>query len=187
MGFVRLLALTLLIAANARAAELAGVTMPDAEDAGGTHLVLNGVALRTYSILQFRVYVAGLYLPSRSANPASILGAAQPVMLRFVFLRDVGADAARRSWQDSLAASCRAPCQLPPDEVNRFLAGIPPVHKGDVSTMLFTGSRMEIAMNGRMAGEIPDPAFARVILSTFIGDHPTADNVKRGLLGQSAS
>ena len=50
----------------ANAAQLAGVWLPDDREVVGTHLVLNGIALRTYSILHVRVYVAGLYLERRS-------------------------------------------------------------------------------------------------------------------------
>ncbi len=173
----------LLIGTASYGAEVAGIAMPDVQDTAGAHLVLNGLAVRTYSFLGVRIYVAGLYMPSRTSDPNTIMSSTQPRLLRFVFMRDVEADAARKSWRESLDASCRPPCSLPPDGVARFIAGVPAVRKGDVSEFLFTGHSLSITLNGQSLGTINDPAFSRVILSTFIGDHPTAMDVKKGLLG----
>ena len=89
------------------AAELDGVVMPDTEDVAGHHLVLNGLGLRTYSILRVHVYVAGLYLERRSSDPNAILASSQPKLLRFVFLRDVDAEDARQSWREALDLGSR--------------------------------------------------------------------------------
>jgi hypothetical protein len=171
--------------AAASAAQLDGVTMPDIQDEAGTHLVLNGLALRTYSFLRVRIYVAGLYLEQRSSDADAILNSAQPKLLRFVFTRDVDADAARKSWRESFDMNCPAPCRLPADSIQRFLDGIPAMRKGDTSTFLFTPTGMDAKMNGRLIGRVPNMDFVKVILATFIGPHPTSAAVKRGLLGET--
>ncbi len=165
------------------AAELDGVVMPDKQDVAGYHFVLNGLALRTYSVLRVHVYVAGLYLERRTIDPNVILGSSQPKLLRFVFVRDVDAEAARKSWREALDRNCPAPCPLPPDNIARFLAAIPSVHNGDVHTLLFTAQGVEFFINGRSAGHIANPAFKQVILYTFLGPNPTSEEVKAGLLG----
>ena len=169
--------------AMAAAAELDGVVMPDKQDVAGYHFILNGLALRTYSILRVHVYVAGLYLERRTVDPNAILGSSQPKLLRFVFVRDVDAEDARKSWREALDRNCPAPCSLPADSIARFLAAIPSVHNGDVNTLLFTGRGVEFFINGRSAGHIANPDFRQVILSTFIGPNPTSEEVKAGLLG----
>jgi len=171
------------LTAMAGAAELDGVVMSDTEDVAGHHLVLNGLGLRTYSILRVHVYVAGLYLERRSADPNVILGSNQAKLLRFVFLRDVDAEDARESWREALDRNCPAPCRLPADNVARFLAAIPSVHKGDTNTLLFTARGVEFFINGRPVGHIANPDFKQVILSTFIGPRPTSAEIKEGLLG----
>ena len=70
--------------AMAAAAELDGVVMPDKQDVAGYHLVLNGLGLRTYSILRVHIYVAGLYLERRTIDPNAILSSSQPKLLRFL-------------------------------------------------------------------------------------------------------
>ena len=183
--FTRLLpALCFLAGFPAAAATLSGVAMPDTLDAAGAHLVLNGMALRTYSILGLRIYVAGLYLDHRSSDADQIMASPSPKLLRFTFVRDVGQAAARRSWHESLQNSCRPPCQLPPEAVDRFLGAVPGMHAGDTSEFLFTGSALDVSMNGHLLGHVDDPLFMRVILTSFIGAHPTVPEVKRALLDE---
>jgi hypothetical protein len=185
LKFAFYIALVVLTSSAATAAELDGVTLPDVQEAAGTRLVLNGLALRTYSFLRVRIYVAGLYLERRTTDADAILNSNQPKLLHFVFTRDVDADAARKSWRESFDKNCPAPCSVPPGAIERFLAGIPPMHKGDTSTFVFTAKGLDALMNGRLVGQIPNPEFMRVILATFIGTHPTSAAVKRGLLGES--
>jgi hypothetical protein len=173
----------LLFAHLATAAELGGVGMPTAENVPGARLALNGLALRTYSLLKVRIYVAGLYLAQRSSDANAILNSTQPKLLRFAFLRDVDAEAARKSWAEAFQRSCSMPCRLPAETIGRFLAAVPSVREGETSTLLFTDRGVDFLMNDRLMGRVNDNEFARVVLATFIGQHPTSDEVKAGLLG----
>jgi hypothetical protein len=65
----------------------------------------------------------------------------------------------------------------------RFLAALPSIHKGDTVIFLFTVQGLEVFINGRLVGRIPDPDFVKVILASFIGPNPTSADVKRELLG----
>jgi hypothetical protein len=185
-GLLRFLLSALLLfahTATAPAAELDGVAMPDLQDVAGAHLVLNGVALRTYSIIRIRIYVAGLYLEQRSSDATEILRSIQPKLLRFAFLRNVDADTARHSWRAALDRTCVAPCHLSTDSIARFLAAVPSVRQGDISMLLFTAQGMDFLMNGHLMGRVTDPEFANIILATFIGQHPTSEELKAALLG----
>jgi hypothetical protein len=87
-----LLSICLVMALSpARAAELQGVSMPDQQDVAGIPLILNGIGLRTYSILCIRIYVAGLYLERPNHDVQATLNSPQVKLLRFTFLRDVDA------------------------------------------------------------------------------------------------
>jgi|SRR5271166_368761 len=167
----------------ARAAELEGVSMPDARVADGVPMRLNGIGLRTFSILGIRIYVAGLYLERRSDNPDAILHSPDRKLLDIRFLRDVGAEDARQAWKDAFEQNCKAPCYLDPRDVERFLAALPSVHRGDESTLLFTTRGVAVTFNGRPMGDIADPHFAEIMLGTFIGSEPPTPRLKRELLG----
>ena len=164
-------------------ADLDGVAMPDARMVDGTPMRLNGIGLRTFSIVGIRVYVAGLYLERRSDNAESILHSPEKKLLDIHFLRDVDAEDARNAWRDGFEQNCRAPCYLEPRDVQRFLAAVPSMHKGDATTLLFTSKGVHVTCNGRPMGEIADPHFAETILATFIGPEPPTPRLKRELLG----
>jgi Chalcone isomerase-like len=168
---------------GAHAADLDGISMPDMRVVDGTQMRLNGIGLRTFSVLGIRIYVAGLYLERRSDNPDAILHSSGTKLLDIRFLRDVDAEDARKAWQESFEMNCRAPCHLDPSDVQRFLAAVPSVHKGDDSTLLFSSKGVHVTLNGRLMGDIADPHFAELMLSTFIGPVPPTPRLKRELLG----
>jgi hypothetical protein len=161
-----------------------GVQIPDSQDVAGSHLVLNGVGTRTYSFLRIALYVAGLYLEHRTSDPNAIINSSDPKLVLFVFTRDIDADRARKSWQESFDENCHAPCSLAPGSVDKFLAGVPSVRKGDSSRFLFTADGLQITMNGKVLGQIHDQTFMHVVMATFIGPHPSSPSVRNALLGQ---
>ena len=172
-----------LAAAPAAAAQLEGIRLPDVRDVAGTRLVLNGIALRTYSILRIRIYVAGLYLEHRSSNAEAILDAPDTKLLEFHFLRDIQPEAEQKAWRRGFAQNCTAPCRLDPQEVARFLAALPTVRAGDVSDFLFTRQGLVVTFNGQPRGTITDQIFAHAVLASFLGPAPPTPRVKRELLG----
>src|SRR5690349_1736464 len=89
-----------LAAVNAGAATVAGVKMEDTTTVGGQTLVLNGAALRKK--LFIKVYVGGLYLPSKQNNAAAILAADAPrrQVLQFIYEVDKGKMA--EAWEEGL-------------------------------------------------------------------------------------
>jgi Chalcone isomerase-like len=165
------------------AADLNGVAMPDTRMADGTQMQLNGIGLRTYSVLRIPIYVAGLYLERRSDNPDAIIHSTETKLLDIRFLRDVDAEAARKAWLDGFEGNCKKPCSLDPRDVQRFLAAVPAVHNGDETTLLFTQSGVGVRLNGQSVGAITDPHFAEIMLATFIGVEPPTPRLKRQLLG----
>ena len=167
----------------AHASDLEGVSMPDARVVDGTQMRLNGIGLRTFSALGIRIYVAGLYLERRNGDPETILHSPERKLLDIRFLRDVDAEDARKAWQESFEQNCKAPCSLDPRDMQRFLAAVPSVRKGDDSTLHFTSKGVHVTFNGRPMGDIADPHFAELMLATFIGAVPPTPRLKRELLG----
>ena len=119
----------------------------------------------------------------RSDDAETILHSPQWKLLHIRFLRDVDVEDARKAWRDGLEQNCKNPCHLDEGGVRKFLAALPPIHKGDESAMLFTSNGVDVTFNGKPMGEIPDSQFAEVILATFIGAEPATPRLKRELLG----
>jgi len=114
--------------------------MPDIRVVDGARLRLNGMGLRTFSILGIHIYVAGLYLEHRSDNPDSILhltgtqGARYPVSPR----RRCGAGPVSMEGRLPRRPAGLPECYVDPKDIERFLESLPPIQKGDETTMIFT-------------------------------------------------
>lgn len=172
-----------LTASAAGAAELGGVTMPDSVTLAGATLRLNGIGLRTYSLLHIEIYIAGLYLQNPTRDADAILNSPEKKLLVFHFLRDVDAEEARKSWSEGFEGNCRLPCRLNQADLQRFLAAVPAVRAGENSTLTFLPGHLTITVDGKLAGTITDPTFARAVLATIIGPDPPTERLKRELLG----
>src|SRR5215472_15511440 len=86
-----------------RAAEVAGVKLDDSMTVSGTQLVLNGAGIRTK--LGAKVYVAGLYLPAKSADADSIINGTGPRKMKLVMKRGVGADTMWGAFREGIEAN----------------------------------------------------------------------------------
>lgn len=173
----------LLAAPRAQAAELDGIQMPNQAYVDDTRLALNGLALRTATMLNLHVYVVGLYLTQPSHDADAIIASSTPKLLRFVFKRDVDVDKVRDSWRKSLERNCQAPCSLPEAEVAQFLSRVPAMHAGDVVEVLFTAQGVTFSVNGHPLGEVTDPTLCRVILLGYIGPDASPRLVRDAILG----
>jgi Chalcone isomerase-like len=177
-----LFAIVLPVCCVARAAELDGVQLPNAVEADGRTLQLNGYGLRTYSVLGIHIYVAALYLQYPSTDPEQILRSPGTKLMVVRFERNISADDARKSWRDGLANNCQAPCQLNPADVAQFLAEIPAMHAGDNYSLLFTSHGATVSVSGQQVGVVSQPEFAEAMLATFLGPRPASPKLKQELL-----
>ncbi|XXJ19524.1 chalcone isomerase family protein [Desulfovibrio caledoniensis] len=177
------LLLTLLCLPPARAAELAGVTLPDSVEVGAQKLALNGIALREKFIID--VYVAGLYLTEKSSDPEVILRKETPRMMVMRFVRDVDAKAIREAWIDGLEANVE---NITPelrdkfDQLNDMMADIKDGQEMGFTYDPATGTDVMVA--GQPKGGIPGKDFADAILATWIGPKPgPGKTFKQQILG----
>ena len=180
----RALIALLVLAGTARAGTLAGVTMPDTIDVAGTHLVLNGMGLRTATFLHVKVYVAGLYVPRVTSNPQAILAANAPRALVLRFVRGVGRGDIVKAWNEGFAKNATVPRAQLQREIAQLDAWMPDFSKGD--TLAFTivpGQGVAVDINGARKGVIAGDAFAQSLLAIWLGPHPPNGELKRGLLG----
>jgi hypothetical protein len=166
----------------AHAAQLGNVRVPDTLRVDGKALHLNGYGLRTYSILGIHIYVASLYLEHLSTNPEEIIRSPETKLLTVRFEHNVSADQARNAWREGLENNCKAPCQLDPQDVQRFLAVVPAMHVGDNYSLLFNQNGATVTVSGRRIGTISSPQFAQAMLATFLGPDPASSSLKQELL-----
>lgn len=175
-------ALVISTSLSGRASELDRFHAPAAVRVGNETLHLNGTGERTYSILGIPIYIACLYLRHLSRDAKEIIQSPETKLLTLRFQHDVDADRARKAWREGLERNCKPPCRLDPGDLNRFLAGVPDIHRNDMYSVLFTQTGATVALNGRRMGTISQPMFAQAMLATFLGPEPASPTLKQGLL-----
>ena len=165
------------------AAQLDGVTFPATAAVGNTTLVLNGIGLRTYSVLAIKVYVAGLYLQQPSHDASAILASGGDKVLLLHFVHDVGVDKIRDAWRKGLLRNCPAPCNIAPERISAFLNSLQAMHAGEDVELVFSPDGVHAYYDQQPAGYISDPDFARLMLTVFLGQNTLVPDLRQGLLG----
>lgn len=175
------------VSAEAQPVEMEGQKFEPTVQVGGQTLNLNGVGLRRRAI--FKVYVAGLYVPQRSTNAATLINdkGARRVSLRM--LRDVDAGSFIDSFNDGLKNNLTEAqlTALKPqmDSLTATLKSIGEAKKGDAINFDYTpegGTR--ISVNGQPRGDpIPGAEFFSAVLRIWLGEKPADESLKKGMLG----
>ncbi len=168
----------------AHAGKLAGVTLPDTVTVAGKPLILNGMGLREATFLKIDVYVAGLYLPRVSSDPAAILASdgAKQLVLRFV--RDVDRDDIVEAWTNGFAGNASVPIAALRPQIARLNAWMPKFADGDTLVFRYApGDGVTVEINGVRKGVIQGADFARSLFAIWLGPKPPTSDLKRGLLG----
>jgi hypothetical protein len=158
--------------------------LPDEWSVDGSKLLLNGAGPREYGFLRIKVYVAGLYLSKRETAADAILDSETPKVMYTRFLRDVSLKDTLSAWDYYFEQNCTGSCTLPKEQIEAFKALVPVTKEGDTQTYLFRADGVELLRNDKSLGIVRGGDFARLLLSTWIGEVPTTPALKKALLGQ---
>jgi hypothetical protein len=172
------------LAAPARAAALAGVTLPDKVDVNGQSLVLNGLGLRTK--LFIKIYVGGLYLPQKEKSAQKILAADAPRQMLLSFIYDVSKKQMCEAWDEGLEATTPNASAEVKKSFTTLCGWMDGVGKGQKLVLTYVpgeGTHVEVA--GKAKGVLPGKPTADAILNTWLSPHavPGKDFTK-AVLGQ---
>ena len=171
----------------AQPVELEGQKFEPTVQVGGQSLNLNGVGLRKRAI--FKVYVAGLYVPQKSTNPATLISdkGARRVSLRM--LRDVDAGSFIDSFNDglknNLSETQLTALKTQIDSLTTTLKSIGEAKKGDTINFDYTpDSGTRISVNRQPRGDpILGADFFSAVLRIWLGEKPADEALKKGMLG----
>lgn len=172
---------------TAHAASMGGVTLPDTYPVGGQTLVLNGMGIRTLTILNVRVYAAGLYVAQRSASGPAVTGAPTPKVVLLQFLHSASKSDIDKHYREGEARNCgHGECDKADEaDFERLIAATPAAGVGDTLTYIVTPRGLRALFNNREIADIPNPDLGQRILAGFIGPTPPSEDLKRHLLGQN--
>ncbi len=169
----------------ARAASLAGITLPDKVDAAGQSLVLDGLGLRSKFFI--KVYVGGLYLTHKEHDAAKVLAEDAPRRMVLSFLYSVKAGQMCDAWKEGLEDnSPHASAEVKKAFTTTLCGYMEDVPKGQTMTFTYLpGQGTAVEVNNKAKGTLPGKPTADAILATWIGPKPgPGEDFKKGVLGQ---
>jgi Chalcone isomerase-like len=174
-------------ASLAQTVELEGVKLEPTVKVGAATLQLNGAGVRTRVV--FKVYVAGLYVPHKSSNAATLLADKGARRVAITMLRGVDADTFVKALNDGLHnnhTDAQLAAMKPQiDALNAILISAGEVKKGDVIHFDYlpdAGTRT--TLNGRaLGGVIASDTFFTAVLRTWLGEKTSDAGLRKGLLG----
>jgi hypothetical protein len=162
-----------------------GVNLPLTISAGGRTLHLNGAALRKKAI--FKVYVAALYVASKSNSADAILADDAPRRMEMHFLRDVDKKKICDAWSDGLKDNTPDASAEVKQQFTQLCEMMDDIK--DDQAFVFTyvpGEGTTVSVAGNEKGKIGDKAFSDAMLRTWIGPKPgPGEGFKKNLLAAS--
>lgn len=174
--------IALLFALNsAWAGSHAGVSLPDSAKAGDTALVLNGMGLREKYMLD--IYVAGLYLESKSSDAQAIIDADEAKQLVMVLKMDLGKDKLSESITEAVAGKGLSAEAM--KGINQIAAWMTDVSEGDKVILEYVpGTGTSLYIRGQKKGTVQGFEVAKGLFAIYLGNPPVTKDLKNGLLGK---
>lgn len=181
--------LLLCVWTTTHAKEIEKVNFPDELLLGNQKLVLNGVGLRTKKkfAMNFKVYVAGLYLPAKNADAAATIASPGSKVLELVFLRAVDRETLQEAWQEGFTKNCKAECESAKDHFKAFNDTMVDVKENSRLKMTFDKDGVAVDIKGgkdNKKAQIVGDSFKKALLAIFIGEDPPTPDLKSGLMGK---
>ena len=169
------------------AKKIENVEFQDVVIVGSQRYVLNGVATRVKKKLgvNFKVYVAALYLPAMSTDSEQIIGSPFPKILELEFLREVDRETLQEAWTEAYEKNCGDDCLAAKGQLKAFNDLMVDVQQASRIKISFERGSVNVDVKGSKSNSamIVGEAFRRVVLAMFIGKNPPTPELKKGLLG----
>ena len=178
--------LLLVVTPATQAVSLSNVVIPEALDADGQSLLLNGWGVRKKLFL--KLYVGALYLPAKSSDAAQILGNDTPVGIRLHILSKlVSAKKMEQAIKEGFAKSTGGNTTAIQQEIDQFLSFFRDnVTEDDIFDIVYTPAKgVHVVLNGRELGVVSGnrAAFRKALFAIWIGEDPVQQDLKDAMLG----
>jgi hypothetical protein len=176
---VRFLAIILFVFASlsTQAMIKAGVSFNDTLTYNKQKLVLNGLGVREATVLNVDVYVAGLYLATKSQDPQQIIDSGEAKVLKMQFVRDVALDKLNQAWDDALKDKGFD------EELKQLKAAGKEYKNKDQMMFTFSPGGATFFVNNEKKATFKNPLFGKALLAIWLGENPPNKGLKQGLLG----
>ena len=163
--------------------KIADITFPNSFIAGKDNLVLNGGGVRKKYWME--MYVAGLYLSSKSKDADQIVTSNSPMAIRICIVSGLISSAKmREAVEEGFKKSTNDNTIAYKDKIEKFQnAFSEPIKIGDVFDIVHTAELISIYKNNIPKIEIPGLDFKKAVFGIWLGINPADENIKAGMLG----
>ncbi len=169
------------------AAEVSGVRLEDGVSLDNVPLSLNGAGVRKKFGL-VSVYVAALYLPSKTGNADSAIHVRQPRRMLMVMKRSVDSESLLEAMHDGLEANLGSEelAKLAPKlaRLDMSFKGLDARENDRISLDVGADESVRIIHNDRLKDTLPGPDIGPAMLKIWLGKKPVQDDLKKNLLGE---
>ncbi|WP_298768779.1 chalcone isomerase family protein [uncultured Shewanella sp.] len=174
--------LSTFLISHAQAKDVAGVTLPDTLTIDNQTLVLNGAGER--SKMFFDLYVASLYLPSKSHNAADVINAPRAVLKLNIISSMITAEKMQKAVKEGFDTATNGNTAPINAEIAQFTAVFSgKIAEGDQFTFDTSPTSGVIASkNGTKKVTIKNDDFRKALLNIWLGDDPVQSSLKSDLL-----
>ena len=176
-------ALVVLVAGNALAADVGGVKVPDTQMVDGTTLKLNGAGIRKKAI--FKVYVAGLYVETPSKDASALLASSEAKSMHLWMLRDIKGANVSGAIADGFELNSKAALPQLQPRLDQLAKMIPDLKEGDQMALSWVPDKGTVVnVRGTDVGTIEGRDFADALFAVWLGPSPVQDDLKAALAGK---
>ncbi len=161
------------------AKDLAGLNFKDKQES----LVLNGLGIRKATIFKVKVYVAGLYLESKSSNPSEIISSSQNKKIIMKFLRDVSSKKIKNAYVKGFESNNENLNNIS-EKIAEFTKSVVGIKENDIMTIDFVSNKVITKVNNKKLSEISGKDFSDALLKIWLGKNPPNKSLKEGMLGR---
>ena len=138
----------------------------------------------------------GAPTPDRPSTPAAWLagdppailddGRAKAIILQYLYT--ISRDDMKKGWEYYFAENCPArDCAPYRGSIDRFMSLVSEVEPGTRYTYFFFPDRIDIMRGADRVGGVAGDGFSRLLLSTWIGDVPPTEELKKALVGTAGN
>jgi hypothetical protein len=165
------------------ARDLIGVNMPEVIRIAARELRLNGMGIGT-ELSIFKVYVVGLYLEGKTADPQSAIGSDQAKRIALTLLRDVSRERFVQAVEKGMTLNSGVSMSSLRGRLDTLERALPALQRGNVIDFTYLpGTGTVVRGQGREL-TIPGKDFSDALLSVWLGPKAANRSLRYSLLGK---
>jgi hypothetical protein len=182
--FAAIVLTILVMVAQGNAEEIGGINMPESLKTGQSTLMLNGAGVREKFFLD--LYVGGLYLKEKSADPGAIIEADEPMAIRLHIISSLITSkkmekATREGFKNATGGNIE-PIKV---QVEEFISVFKEeIKEGDIYDLIYVpGKGVEVSKNNHHRSTIKGLPFKKAMFGIWLSDKPAQKSLKMAMLG----